>query len=59
MSKIKIIIKSKEMMQSLEKFAEIREKEIENYINEGYEIKASNLLSVNGNPYIYVLLEKK
>lgn len=59
MKKTKIIIKNKTILQNSEKFIEETETKINEYLNDGYEIKASNF-EINGNfAYIYILLEKE
>lgn len=59
MKRAKIIIKNKNKLRNTEDFIREIEKEIEFYINEGYEIKASNM-AIEGQmySYVYVLLEK-
>lgn len=59
MKKTKIIVKNKTVLQNSEKFIEETETKINEYLNNGYEIKASNF-EINGNfAYIYALLEKE
>ena len=59
MKKTKIIIKSKTILQNTQTFINETQELINNYLNEGYEIKASNF-EVNGNyAYIYVLMQKE
>ena len=59
MKKIKMIVKAKNKLKNSESFIKELEEEIEYYINQDYEIKASNM-TTDGQyySYIYVLLEK-
>lgn len=45
-------------MENSEKFIESYQKELEFYLNEGYEIKDSNMCLEGLYTYIYTLLEK-
>lgn len=59
MKRVKIIVKNKGKLEKTEEFNERYQKELEFYLNEGYEIKASNLHTEGLYAYIYTLLEKE
>ena len=58
MKKTQIVVEYKNKLENSEKFrARVKDK-LDFLINEGYEIKASNLVLDNVYSYIYVLLQK-
>ena len=56
--KSKIIIKSKGKLSSASAFIEDTQKEVDNLLNEGYEVKSSNITTDGNFLYIYFLLIK-
>lgn len=59
MKKTKILTKHKSRMQDPKTFFENYQEELNQYLNEGYEIKASNITNDNIYLYVYTLLEKE
>lgn len=57
--KCKIIIKHKSKLENAEIFVQNLENKIEKYLNEGYEVKASNMTTDRVYTYIYVLMVKE
>ena len=58
MKEIKVIVKHKGTFENTEQFIKKTESEINEYINNGYIIKTSNMTSDANFAYLYFLLEK-
>ena len=59
MKQTKIITRAKHRLQSNKKFAEEYEYELDQYINNGYEIKSSNITSDGNYMYFFTILQKE
>ena len=58
MKKTHIIFGKKNKLQDTTTFATKYQESLEEYLNNGYEIKASNMTNDNVYMYLYTLLEK-
>ena len=58
MKETKILIEHKTKLQNTESFIKNYQNKLNKYINEGFEIKASNMCADGNFAYIYTLLEK-
>lgn len=59
MKETKIIIKRKTKLEDTKNFLNEYQKNLDILINQGFEIKASNMTEDNIYMYIYTLLEKE
>ena len=58
MKKTQIVFGKKNKLQNTVEFATNYQESLQRYLNEGYEIKASNMTNDNVYMYLYTLLEK-